>query len=141
VAASVDGASVVGWASVVLACGVEDGAAADPLGSGAADVLAAEDDVAPAEDDAAPAEDDVAPAEDDAESVDAAEELDDVVPSPATIPLSERTVWTCFWTACTWARISAGVASTEIASSCPRASLSFACSSADGCSDTVTTIW
>ena len=138
-AASVDGASVVGWASVVLASAVEDGAAADPLGSGAADVLAAEDDAL--SDDDAPAEDDVAPAEDDAESVDAAEVLDDVVPSSATIPLSERTVWTCFWTACTWARISAGVASTEIASSCPRASLSFACSSADGCSDTVTTIW
>ena len=113
VAASVDDGAVVGSAAVVLASAVEDDGAADSVGSGAADVPAADDDALL---------DDVAPEEDDAESVDAAELLDDVVPSSATIPLSSRIVWTCCCTAWTWARTCAGVASTEIPSSCPRAS-------------------
>jgi hypothetical protein len=86
---------VVGSAAVVPAVADEVGVA-EPLGS-AGVVRAADDDARP--------DDVVAPAEEDAEPVGDAEAADDdAVGSPATIPLSSRTVWTCCCTAWTWAR-------------------------------------
>jgi hypothetical protein len=132
VAGSVDDGSVAGSAAVVVP-GADDGAEevadAEPLGSAAVVLVAAVDVLAP---------DEVAAAED-------PEPADDVDAGvPVSMPLSSSADCTCCWTAWTWARTSAGVASApsaEIASSFPRAAVSFACSSADGCCDTVTTIW
>lgn len=117
----------MGSAVVVLA-GADDVGAADSLGSAAAVLEAADDVLADVAlgDDAAPVDDDVVPL------------------LPVEIPLPSSVLCTCCCTAWTWARISAGEAfapSAEIASSLPSAALSFACSSADGCCDTVTTIW
>jgi hypothetical protein len=118
------------------------GAAEDDVGGGDPLVVAAADD-----DVAGPPESVVAAPVGDAESVDVAPVDVVAVPptgSPVTMPLELSVDSTCCCTAATCAAISAGVASAPragSASSRASAACSLFRSSADGCSDTVTTIW